>query len=50
MKLWDVMFVQTILGEDSHVIKRSMVEGIIIFNIGGGLGFGHSQFRMCLIL
>lgn len=44
------MFVQTILGGDSHVVKRSMVEGMIIFNIEEGLGFEHSQFRMCLRL
>lgn len=42
------MFTQIKLFFENQVSGKSINEGKIIFNIGEGLGFGHSLFRMYL--
>ena len=49
-RLWTVELIQIILFFENHVIGISIIVGIMIFSIVGGLGFVHSPFRMYLIL
>jgi hypothetical protein len=45
-----VELIQIILFFENHVMGMSMIVGIMIFSIVGGLGFVCNLFRMCLIL
>lgn len=46
VRLCIVVLIQIILGLESQISGMSIVVGIMIFSIGGGLGFGRSLFRM----
>lgn len=48
-RLWAVVLVQIMLFFDIQVRGISMIVGMIYFNIGEGLGFVRSRYRMCLI-
>lgn len=44
-RLWRVMFVHKCFRGDNRVIGRSMIVGIMIFSIVGGLGCGYGLSR-----
>lgn len=46
IRLWIVELIHIMLVFDNHVSGISMIVGIMIFNIGGGLDFVRSQFHM----
>lgn len=49
-RLCTVALIQIMLCLDIHVMGSSIVVGIIIFSIVGGLSFGRNRYRMCWIL
>lgn len=47
-RLWVVVLIQIMLFFDNHVKGISIIVGIMIFSIVGGLGFVRGRRHMCL--